>query len=284
MTLQTKHQRVNNLIAEIRDLKTKVDFKYQEESTVREKMNNFLAQYQSYLGELDKQVEDFFGKIANARMQIEELNRPTETPQEEQDALDDVSNFQSESEDNKGAIDPNLPSASDTNEPEEIITEETDIPLEPDEKIKKEDIRKHFARFWHPDHSSFLPTENEGYMTVLNTAFNEATDSADLLAAIPWDDRAWEKRKAGESIGEQWERLTDWHTALEIASGRLDQKLASVKNDWQYPLFSDWDKDTEKHTFFTGLADNKRDEIKRLEETLQTLKHEIETIQAERIE
>lgn len=277
MTPQTKHQKINNAISEIRDMKSQVDVKYQEESILRERMNNFLAQYQSYLGELDKQVEEFSGKIANTRLQIENLNRLSEPPPDkEQNIHDDLPDTQTESIELLESVDTDIP-RDDENEFSDFSMDEAPTPSELDEKAKKDEILKHFARFWHPDHSTSSATPINGFMTVLNTAFNEATDSADLLAAIPWD-AAWEQRKSNESIGDQWERLTDWHTSLEIASERLDQKLASVKNDWRYPLFSDWNKETEKQTFFTDIANNKRDEVKSLESTLQALSEEIQNL------
>lgn len=276
MTPQTKQQKINYVISEIRDLKTQVDVKYQEESIIRERMNNFLAQYQFYLGELDKQVEDFSGKVANAHFQIENLNRLSE-PQtvDEQNILEDL---------------PAQAEPVDIEMPQSNENEFSDIPADeplpsPDvvnEKEKKEEIRRYFAGFWHPDHHISSTVPKNDFMTVLNTAFNESLDFADLLAAIPWD-TAWEQRKSGESVGDQWERLTDWYTGLEIASERLDQKLASVKNDWRYPLFSDWDKGSEKQAFFTDLANNKRDEIKSLESTLQVLLQEIQDMKPDEV-
>lgn len=279
MTPQTEQQReIHNLVVKIRELKALVDIKYHEELTVKENMNNFLAQYQSYLGELDKQVDDFSGKIFRARKQIELLNRRLESPTDEQKKSDDFSNTQSKSDELVGSVDPDLTDDSNVKKQDEILTEEIDGTLNPDEKIKKEETRKHFARFWHPDYNNGLAIEDVGFMTVLNTAFNESRDLADMLAAIPWDDKAWEQPKGGESIGDQWVRLIDWLTALQVASKRLDQKLASVKIDWRYPVFSDWDKDSEKHIFFTSLADSKRDEIKRMEETLVTLQQEVDNL------
>ncbi len=280
MTPQKKQQMVNDLISELRDLKTQVDPKYKEEILIKERMNIFWAQHHSYLGELNKQSEDFKAKIANARVQIENLNRLSEPPLDnEQSILDDSQNVLAESVEPSEAAD-NDTLQSEKDEPKDISADELLASLETDEKTKKEEILKHFARRWHPDLSalSSATTEND-FMTKLNTAFSESDDSGDLLAAIPWD-TAWEQRNSGEAIGAQLERLADWYNSLELANERLDQKLATVKNDWRYPLFSDWDKEVEKQAFFTDLASDRRDEVKRLEETLQSLLEEIENMQA----
>ena len=278
MTPQTKKQQISILLTEIKDIKLPVTTKYYEETAIRKKMNDFLAQYQSYLGELDKQVESFAEKVANAHSQLENLNRSQESRSQMSEDPTVLDNFPStvESIQQSGQIDKPLETGNvSDNVPIEIPSSSPDDPVVNvvNEKEAKGKILRHFASFWHPDHN----IKKNDFMVILNTAFNESSDSAEFLAAIPWD-TAWEERRSDESIGNQWERLTDWYTALEIANERLDQKLASIKNDWRYPLLSDWDKGAAKMDFFTDLANRKRDEIKSLESTLQVLLQEIHNI------
>ncbi len=142
----------------------------------------------------------------------------------------------------------------------------------------KQNIRRHFARFWHPDRDGEAAHSDENLMAQVNVALDASHDVADMLAAIPWHED-WLLRPKNETMSAQWDRLIEWLTHLNTADERLTRKLERMDQDWRYPLCQEWKAAPDKRAYFTALASRERQEIQELERTLSTLREKLKQME-----
>jgi len=237
----------------MRELKLLIDENVQNKGAKEEKLKAFTAGYEMYVTELHKQRKALEFQIRNLRDQIISAQNPVEKAEHITELIEDpISTEQPEAETNVQQIE-----------------------LADDSLVKKENIRRHFARFWHPDVTPKSVDQN--LMTKLNMVFSQSSDEIDLLAYIPWNS-AWEKPSKGESLGAQWERLMDWNTDLQCAMKRIEDQIIAIENNPYYPLLPEWESIESKADFFARLAEDERKQIRQLEETIKALQRQLDEI------
>lgn len=263
-TMHRKLAEVERLKMELRHLKdqvTKLVVQVEEKQAESERFN---ALYEAYLASYEQRRQELEGEIARLRRTLEAASRH-----------DDEREL------------PNTPLAPEPPTEPELAHEADDTPgplpsneLEPPLVIPQSDnsgavqlrqIKLFFTRQWHPDHHPVKAS----YMSELNRAVSASNDPADLLARIPWDEEAWFAQIESESIGAQWERLSDWLYALDLAQQRIAQELTSLTDSWLYSEYQRWLTEDKAKEYFAAQAEIKRQEIFELEDICNALQEEL---------
>lgn len=243
------------LIQQIRDLKIEIDQKQSEFLALSNGMDTFAAQYRQFVAELDREKHELESQIRRCRIDIRNLQNPREPERNSTPASVDQ-------DDNSNS------DTTGTNDQVEDTLQSSQHNTVDDEKTR---IRRHFARFWHPDKR---PRSGEGLMLKLNIAFHESQDAVDMMIFIPWHE-AWIAADKCETWHSKLGRLTEWKLYLEEGLERLEQRLAQLYQDWRYSCYQEWDQKGRQTDFFATLATQEHREIHRLEQTLATLQQEL---------
>ncbi len=246
------------LIQEVTFLKIAVDQKHADYLLLSQGMDDFMSQYMQYVEVLTQQRQELERAIQRCRTQIrgpKAVGKPRPEP-----ATDDFH------KDN--------PSISF--EENSSIQEEIQSALPDTVDKDKERVFKYFARFWHPD---ICPDDDNQLMVNLKATLDESEDVIDMLISIPWD-RVWVELHKREAWHDQLARLTDWKFFLEEGLERVEQRLAALQQDLRYARYQEWDTAGRSADHFAALAEQERQEIHRLEQTLVTLQAELAKMQA----
>jgi hypothetical protein len=255
-----KKEQLESLVGEIRVLKTEIDQKHQEALNLQQGIETFTSRYEQYVRILDTQRSELEDEVQHYRDRIEHFHNPLPTVTEPS------------STDKEDVSRKDIPEVS---EEEPFISESLPLHSEKAVEEEKQQIRRHFARFWHPDRH---PENGSVLMSALSVAFTESHDAVDMLIAVPWHE-AWIQREEKETWYALFGRLTWWKPYLEEAIDRLDQQLVQMKQDWQYSEYQKWQEASESPDYFAALASQERREITRLEQTLETLKEELTSLE-----
>jgi hypothetical protein len=263
MTLakESKLAAISELIERIQAIKKDIHEKHNQKGIIESSLNDFTAKYETFVSELRAQRMNLEYRIRQVRNQLL-VSQFTE----KEDARKAQENIVEEQP---------QPSARDLFLSEDELSSQ---PVIDSELKKKQVIRRHFARFWHTDTSMLNSEVPSNLMTDLNVIFMESKDSADMLAAIPWDN-AWLELSAGESLGAQWERLMEWYSELKTANERLDKNLFMVKQHSFFAALAEYETYDNKMDYFSTLVEDERRQIMELEETLEILEEYLSTNQ-----
>jgi hypothetical protein len=253
---QRKQALIDQHSAEIRDLKGQIDARRRDETALRAEMDRFMAQYETFVRELDGQRRELESQIRRCRYRIEHFY--------DEDKVDEETHDETPLPD----VEPDEPPLPPTPGPDpgQLIRE------------AKQNIRRYFADFWHPDRDREAAHADEGLMAQVNVAFDASQDVADMLAAIPWHED-WLVRPKNETLIAQLGRLIEWAAHLSTADERLTRRLERMRQDWRYPLCQEWKAAPDKRAYFTALSGRERKEIQRLEGTLSTLQEKLKRMQ-----
>ncbi|MCA9994162.1 MAG: hypothetical protein KDE56_00360 [Anaerolineales bacterium] len=251
---------ITQLMDEIEAVKKAIDADNAAAATLSEGMEQFQIQYELYVSRHEQKRQHLERQLQQCRRQIERLldDLPEPGIDEAWDGVD-------------------LPDGVEAG-----ITELIEMPVSSAKSTAEgamQQVRNHFARHWHPDHRQGIYA-SEVLMTMLNIAFEQVQDVADLLGAIPWHP-VWQARQPDETIGECWERLMDWETHLLTARDRAEQRLEALRHDWRYPLYVAWREEANPTDYLADLAAAKQREIERLAENLHDLQMELAQLRAE---
>jgi hypothetical protein len=162
----------------------------------------------------------------------------------------------------------------DDQEPVLVTDLESQLGTSPNEDStarQMRDIKLFFAKCWHPDRN----VTKASYMSELNRLSASTNDPVELLAQIPWEEEAWLAHIEGESLGAQWERISDWLSALEIAQKRLSEEIAIFTDSWNYGECQRWIASGRVKDYFAIQAEAKRREILELETIRDALQEEL---------
>jgi len=258
-----KQDYIEQLVAEIRELKERIDEKYRREAGLSQDIDTFMSQYETFILKLDRQRWELENQVQRYRYKIEHFS----------DEESDASPGPSRAENTKSEGEADKASTQGTESGEPSLPDPGSI-LGKTVNEEKQRIRKYFARLWHPDRNRETSYTDENLMAQVNVAFDKTQDAADMLTVIPWHE-VWVERQEGETIGAQWERLVEWKVHLSTADERLTQRLEHLTQDWRYPLYQEWKAAPSKQDYFSTLTSHARKEIQRLEETLATLQEQL---------
>lgn len=244
---ERKQTIIDNLLAEICDLKMKVDELYQQERDLSQGMDQFGAKYEIFLRDLERKHRDLKKQISDYRKGIRDLS-------EGLPPVPDKKSTKKRSEEKLSET------GGDDNHPSQASS------VQGVGNEQKKRIRRHFAQFWHPDKQREESGSNRELIVTLNTIFDQSHDAAQMLITLPWHE-VWKERGKKESMGSQWERLIEWQVCLEQALERLTMPFYEHEEDWRYELYIEWKAAENKHDYFSDLACEERAEIEHLERT-----------------
>ena len=254
----------------LRALKGEIDKLLLQYDALRDGLADFAAQYDASTVPYEQRQNELEDDIARYRRDLAELTDSPPLAEPEETIV------------NENPDEDLVPEPGPAQTPEQESTpSESPIPLPmsptiDQEAVKLKQIKVFFIRRWHQDMNPSKAT----YMYELNQAFAIATDAAGVLARIPWDEGAWFAHVAGESLGQQWERLNDWNDALTVARERIAQEHTTLTNSWHFAHYQEWLKDGKQKEYLAALAEPKRKEVLSLEETCDMLRAEIASLTA----
>lgn len=252
--------------------KTEVDQIRQHIARLRDGLEAYSSQYDSFVGSFQQQIEELNGDIRVLRHEIQSLLAPPEERTYEEEAED--IEFEYEQDQFTDPLDDDLDVDAEAVEP--VAYQEPTLTAD-EQTIKK--LKRFFAKRWHPN----VTAEYAEEMIALNQVLATTSNPADVLAAIPWDEEIWlERAHADENVEDHWGRLNDWLDALDIAKRRIEQEYSLLEANWQTANYREWEDAGRDRQYFAAMAEMKRQELVTLKEDKAELEDELALLMQEK--